>query len=105
MREEKSGLTFGDAIAALKSGKRVARAGWNGKGMWLSLSCDGSREVSAENFWSPHNAEFARQNGGKALVLPAITMKTVDSTGREAILMGWLASQTDMLSEDWVIVD
>lgn len=31
-------------------------------------------------------------------------MKTVDSTGREAILMGWLASQTDMLADDWVIV-
>lgn len=98
-------LTFGLAIEALKKGYRVARKGWNGKGMWLSLSCDGTREVDAENFWSPHNAEFARQNGGKALVLPAITMKTVDSTGREAILMGWLASQTDMLSEDWVIVE
>lgn len=99
-----SNMTFGDALAALKQGARVARAGWNGKGMWLSLSCNGSREVAAENFWSPHNAAFARENGGKALVLPAITMKTVDATGREAILMGWLASQTDMLSEDWLIV-
>lgn len=51
-------LDFGDAIRALKAGKRVARAGWNGKGMWLSLSCDGTREVPAENFWSPHNAEI-----------------------------------------------
>lgn len=100
-----NGMTFGLAIEALKAGKRVARAGWNGKGMWLSLSCDGTREVPAEGFWSPHNAEFARQNGGSAKVLPCITMKTVDSTGREAILMGWLASQTDMLSEDWSIVE
>ena len=97
-------MNFGQAIEILKSGGKVARSGWNGKGMWLSLSCDGTREVAAENFWSPHNAEFARQNGGKALVLPAITMKTVDSTGREAILMGWLASQTDMLSEDWLVI-
>ena len=97
-------MNFGEAIQALKQGNKVARSGWNGKGMWLSLSCGGSREVAAENFWSPHNAEFARQNGGKALVLPAITMKTIDSTGREAILMGWLASQTDMLSEDWEVV-
>ena len=96
--------SFGWALERLKAGNRVARQGWNGKGMWLSISCDGSREVAAENFWSPHNAEFARQNGGKALVLPAITMKTVDSTGREAILIGWLASQTDMLADDWVIV-
>lgn len=91
---------FGLALCALKRGKRVARAGWNGKGMWLSLSCDGSREIAAENFWSPHNAEFARQNGGKATVLPSITMKT--ATGE--ILMGWLASQTDMLAEDWMVV-
>lgn len=94
-------MTFGFAIEALKQGKRVARAGWNGKGMWLSLSCDGTREVAAENFWSPHNAQFARENGGKATVLPCITMKT--ATGE--ILMGWLASQSDMLAEDWVIVE
>lgn len=93
------GMTFGEALEALKIGHRVARAGWNGKGMWLSLSCDGTREVAAENFWSPHNAEFARQNGGKATVLPSITMKT--ATGE--ILMGWLASQSDMLAEDWQI--
>ncbi len=95
------GLTFGLAIEAMKAGQRVARSGWNGKGMWLSLSCNGSREIPAENFWSPHNAEFARQNGGKATVLPSITMKT--ATGE--ILMGWLASQTDMLAEDWIIVE
>lgn len=94
------GLTFGLAIESMKSGKKVARAGWNGKGMWLSLSCDGTREVAAENFWSPHNAAFARENGGKATVLPSITMKTASGE----ILMGWLASQTDMLAEDWQIV-
>lgn len=99
------GMTFGQAIEALKAGQRVARAGWNGKGMWLSLSCDGNREVSAEHFWSPHNTAFAQHNGGTATVLPCITMKTVDSTGREAILMGWLASQTDMLCEDWRVVE
>ena len=95
-----SGMTFGDAIAALKAGARVARAGWNGKGMWLALSCGDTRDVASENFWSPHNAEFARQNGGTAKALPSITMKT--ATGE--ILMGWLASQTDMLAEDWVVV-
>ncbi len=94
-------MTFGDAIQALKDGKRVCRAGWNGKGMWLALSCDRTRTVAAENFWSPHNAGFARENGGTAVVLPSITMKT--ATGE--ILMGWLASQTDMLAEDWQIVE
>lgn len=93
-------MNFGGAIRALKAGGRVAREGWNGKGMWLSLSCNGLRNVPAAAFWSPHNAAHAMENGGMAMVLPSITMKT--ATGE--ILMGWLASQTDMLAEDWVEV-
>lgn len=101
-------MNFGQALEALKAGSRVARVGWNGKGMWLSLSCNpggaaagGSREIAFENFWSRNNSEYARQNGGSAVVLPCITMKT--ATGE--ILMGWLASQTDMLAEDWEILE
>lgn len=94
------GMTFGDAIAAMKQGKRVARAGWNGKGMWLALSCGETREIPAASFWSPHNKAHAEAQGGTAKVLPSITMKT--ATGE--ILMGWLASQTDMLAEDWCVV-
>ena len=99
-----SGMTFGLALEALKLGQKVARRGWNGKGMWLSMSgpLEG-RVIGADQFWSENNRQWARQFGG-ALVLPSITMKTINSEGREAILMGWLASQTDMLSEDWEIV-
>lgn len=94
-------LDFGAALRALKHGERVARLGWNGKDMWLALSCDGSREVLAANFWAPANRKWAEQQpNGTAMVLPSITMKT--ATGE--ILMGWLASQTDMLAEDWVVV-
>ena len=96
-------MSFGDAIAALKAGHKVARTGWNGKGMWLSLSAHGgeSRSVPAGGFWSENNSRYAAENGGAAVVLPCITMKT--ATGE--ILMGWLASQTDMLAEDWLILD
>ncbi len=94
------GMSFGMAIEALKAGQKVARAGWNGKGMWLAISCSGTREVPASGFWSPHNAEHARLNGGIATVLPSITMKTAPGE----ILMGWLASQSDMLADDWEIV-
>ena len=93
-------LTFGLAIEALKQGKKVTRAGWNGKDMWLALSV-GSDALLANSFWGEHNIEYAKQNGGTAKVLPTITMKT--ATGE--ILMGYLASQTDMLAEDWVVVD
>jgi len=96
-----SAMSFGDALVALKSGHRVAREGWNGKAMWLALSgVLGGRRVDADKFWSPHNEAFALANGGSAVVLPCITMKT--ATGE--ILMGWLASQTDMLADDWMIV-
>jgi hypothetical protein len=95
-------MDFGEALKALKSGKRVARAGWNGKGMWLALSCIGTRAVHADNFWAPPNRAYAYTlEGDHANVLPCITMKT--ATGE--ILMGWLASQTDMLGEDWEILD
>ena len=97
---ETGGLSFGLALEALKKGSRVARAGWNGKDMWLSLSCGETREVPAASFWSPHNRGHAEAQGGTAKVLPSITMKTAMGE----ILMGWLASQTDMLAEDWQIV-
>lgn len=99
---DSSGLDFGEALRALKAGERVARAGWNGKDMWLALSgpLEG-RRIPAASFWSPRNAEYAAQTiDGSANVLPCITMKTADGS----ILMGWLASQTDMLAEDWVVL-
>lgn len=105
-----SSMTFGMAIEALKSGKKVSRAGWNGKGMWLSLSP--GREIYPDEFWSDNARQYAHEKaakteaGGKVTteVLPTILMKTINTHGREAILMGWLASQTDMLAEDWMIV-
>lgn len=93
-------MTFGQAITAIKRGEKAARQGWNGKGMWIAYS-PGAFHLPAANFWSPANKEYAESQGGTADVLPCITMKT--ATGQ--ILMGWLASQTDMLAEDWEVVD
>lgn len=74
-------LTFGQAIEALKLGKRVRRLGWNGKGMWLKFVPAGVSELSCEE---------------RFVALPWIGMKTA---GDEFV--PWLASQTDVLSEDW----
>jgi len=93
-------MDFGEALRALKEGKRVARQGWNGKGMWLAYS-PGCKSLSADKFWAGPNRDYANQMDGHADVLPCITMKT--ATGE--ILMGWLASQSDMLSSDWQIVN
>lgn len=95
------GMTFGLALDMLKLGKKVARKGWNGKGMWLALS-PGAELLAADNFFCEANRAYAKTQPGQAApVLPCITMKT--ATGE--ILMGWLASQTDMLAEDWTIIE
>jgi len=74
-----SGMTFGLAIEAMKMGSKVSRAGWNGKGMYLSYV---SKSVLPPSY------------------LPYIEMKTVDDKR-----VPWLASQTDLLSEDWSVVN
>lgn len=91
------GCDFSLAILAIKRGVRVRRVGWNGKDMWLCLSPGGL--VDYEKFWAPHNRNFAAsQPMGRAQVLPYITMKTADNA-----IVPWLASQTDLLAEDWEI--
>lgn len=96
-------MDFGGAIKALKEGHKVARKGWNGKGMFLWLKP--ATEVKAEWCKDPLLKSLADDNGGSIHALGTICMFTHDSTGRKAILTGWLASQSDMLLEDWVIVD
>lgn len=91
-------MSFGHALECLKHLKRVSRAGWNGKGMWLTLSPGGI--VPAAQLWAPNNAEFATAQGGTAEVLPYITMKTADNK-----IVPWLASQTDVLANDWGVVE
>lgn len=93
------GGTFGQAIAALKEGKRVSRSGWNGKGMYLWLLP--ATIVKAEWCREPHLKEVAEANGGEIEALGSIRMMTAD----KKVLTGWLASQTDMLAEDWETID
>jgi hypothetical protein len=78
-------MSFGLALDALKRGSRVARAGWNGKGMWLVLipQCHWETTRGLENL-----------DG-----LPWIGMKTADEK-----FVPWLASQTDMLANDWALI-
>ena len=97
-----STYTFGEAIRFLKQGKRVARKGWNGKGMFLWLK----PETIIQSDWCKDEKlkTLVDSNGGEILGLVTICMFTHDSTGRNAILTGWLASQSDMLSNDWIVV-
>lgn len=90
------GMTFGLALEALRKGQRVARAGWNGKGMWLTM--DPGSTVNELREGSAYHKAGLR---GPITINPHIDMKT--ATGE--MQPGWLASQTDMLADDWIIVE
>ena len=80
-------MTFGNALEALKDGKRVARKGWNGKGIYLELQ---------------------RPDAQSKMTLPYIYIVTnslvSDNPDAPRGAVPWLASQTDMLCEDWYVV-
>jgi hypothetical protein len=86
-------MSFGDAVTALKAGEKVARAGWNGKGMWLELV------TPDEYLVNKHNIPFAARDAQASSLLPFIMMKTADDK-----YAPWSASQTDVLAEDWSIL-
>ncbi len=72
-------LNIGQAVAALNNGHRVARKGWNGKDMWLSLK-------------EPHPSS--------EMTLPYVFMRTAQGD-----YVPWLCSQTDLLANDWCVVE
>lgn len=90
-QEEQTEFSFGYAVELLKQGQRVARKGWNGKGMFLLL-------IAGASVTEPINDCCSDPQEVGLPVLGAIYMKTADNK-----LVPWLARQTDVLSEDWVI--
>ena len=77
-------MDFGSALTEVKEGAKIARAGWNGKGMWVRMIERGE----------PSPCDNGMEN------LPYLEMKTADNK-----LVPWLASQSDVLAEDWVVVE
>jgi len=99
-------MNFGDAMAFLKAGKKLSRKGWNGKGMYVYL-VEG-RRIPVEQWVDRTDAQAPTEREieqGYVEILPHIDMYTTNSADRKARLCGWLASQTDMISEDWVIIE
>ena len=111
-----SGLTFGEAIEDMKKGKAVSRSGWNGKGMLIYI-VNGNVAVNNKQYVGTDEGEtstditgpiegissklFNLGDYGTVTRLPHINMKA--ATG--STVTGWLASETDILSEDWGIVN
>lgn len=92
--KESGNLSFGDAIVYLKQGKKVARSGWNGKGMFLFLVQGSTFKVNRPPLLGIY------PEGTEIQYHAHIDMKTADNQ-----VVPWLASQTDMLAEDWCIVE
>ena len=84
-------MNFGKAIETLKEGKKVAREGWNGKSQYIELATNISYvNAEGEVINCEHNA---------------IGNKAIAFVGTSGVQMGWLASQADMLAEDWIAVE
>lgn len=88
---ETTGLPFGLAIEAAKKGKKIARAGWNGKNQYVELAYCISYKNNAAEVINVNHCNI----GNKALAF----------VGTSGVQMGWLASQADMLADDWMIVE
>lgn len=100
-RKELAPNSFEFALVAIKEGKRVARAGWNGRDQWVALSGSTEpREVAAINIWSPHARQFAEDSGGVAKVAPGLLLKNAQGV----LVMGWVPSTGDLLADDWYIL-
>lgn len=89
-RKEDLSVSFGEALEALKAGKKAKRAGWNGKNQYIELATNIRYTDARGNIV---NCEH-----------DAIRNKAIAFVGTSGVQMGWLASQADMLAEDWEVV-
>lgn len=88
-------MEFGAALAALKDGKRVTRAGWNGPGQWLVLVPGSTITVEIGR---PLGNAAPELVGQQVSYLPHVDMKTAQGS-----IVPWLASQSDLLADDWAV--
>ena len=84
-------MDFGDAIKLLKKGKKLQREGWNGKNQYIQLAwCISYKDGNGKVINAEHDA---------------IGNKAIAFVGTSGVQLGWLASQADMLANDWKIVE
>lgn len=94
---ETDGMSFGLAIEAAKKGKKISRRGWNGKGMYVIYRTGYPEGIPCNK----NTADAVGIPGGTLFkVRPYLQMKCVDDT-----FQMWLASQSDILADDWYIVE
>lgn len=89
-------MDFSQAILEIKKGKKITRKGWNGKGMYLWLLPE---SIVKKEWVKDPNLLEAMGNNDSIKCLGSIRMKTADGS----VLTGWLASQSDVLADDWMV--
>lgn len=108
-------LTFGQALEAVKQGKLISRIGWNGKNMFVFMRPEDTLNIDTivnkvkslpESVKKYFDSIDDKINPGEQGLKPVkftayLCMKAAD----DSVVNGWLASQTDMLSADWCILD
>ena len=94
-------MRFGEALRECESGKKIARKGWNGKGMYVIYTCGRELVLVRDDIWTKAVREIAKENGGSVKIRPYLSLKTAQGD----LQIGWLASQSDMLAEDWEVVE
>lgn len=95
-------LSFGHALVALKAGQKVARRGWNGKGMFLYLVPANSYPAqtdAAKEYWKGKGTGETLEGNPLVPYGAYIAMKTAQEN-----VVPWLASQTDVLADDWQVI-
>lgn len=95
-------MRFGEALAHARKGKKIARLGWNGKNMYVYMTKGRLLPVDAWEVRLPSQelTEIEKEKGF-VNVMPHLDMLSAQGTR----IIGWLASQTDMLAFDWYVVD
>lgn len=105
-------LTYGEALEAAKQGKLISREGWNGKGMFVFKRPEDTLNIgvllglrslpkNVKDYYEGKHQPIVNADDVKVTFTAYLCMKAADDT----IVNGWLASQTDMLSNDWCILD
>ena len=95
-------MRFGEAIEHARNGKKIARHGWNGNGVYVYLT--EGRGIPTDEWAAKLPSQEiteAEEKMGYVIVKPHLDM--VNAQGERII--GWVASQTDMLALDWYVVD
>ena len=85
-------MNFGEALEKVKAGYAISRTGWNGKGQYVYLISARDLQVGLQYGYGEYEGE------------PVFTDTLAIKTTHNQIQVGWLASQSDMLADDWRVV-